>query len=290
MFSSLRRILTGALLLLQPFCSQSQNLSIHVDGGAVNYGGDLQSQLFTLQQANSFFGGGLHYRLSGHFSLEGTFAAGKLAATDAKTKVESVRRNLSFYTNITEGSLVLHANLKDVPGSARLTPYILAGVAFFHYNPYTYYQGQKVYLQPLGTEGQGLSQFPDRKLYSLTQFAIPFGGGLKYAVNDRIMIGGEIAFRKLFTDYLDDVSSKRYVDTGLLRATRGPLSAKMSFRSDETSNPLNFNGTIQRGNPERKDVYYTILLKLYISLGGNNDGNNAESKRLRRQSSCPPKI
>lgn len=290
MYKSVVRICIIFPLLAQTFNAKCQRLFVHLDGGAVNYGGDLQSQLFTLQQANSFFGGGLYYKISGAFALEGTFSAGKLAATDAKTKVASTRRNLSFYSGLTEGSLVLHANLRDVPGNARLTPYMHAGIAVYHYNPYTYYQGQKVYLQPLGTEGQGLSQFPDRKIYSLTQLAIPFGGGLKFAVTDKIMIGGEITFRKLFTDYLDDASSRRYVDTGLLRTARGPLSAKMSFRSDETANPLTFNSNIQRGNPDRKDVYYTILLKLYITFGGNGGGNGAEAKRLRRQSSCPPKL
>jgi len=273
---------------------QAQRIYIHLDGGAVNYGGDLQDKLFTLSQANSLFGGGLHYKVSNIISLEANFSVGKLAASDAKNdKIGFVRRNLSFYSSIAEGSLMLHANLRNVPGNAKFTPYVAAGLAIFHYNPYAYtVTGQKVYLQPLGTEGQGLPQYADRKPYSLTQLAIPFGGGLKYALTDNFMIGAEISFRKLFTDHLDDVSSLRYADTALLRMARGTLAAKMSFRSDETNNPLDFTANIQRGNPSRNDAYYSVIFKLYIGLdalfGSNN--NNGFSKRMRQQSNCPPKV
>ena len=40
------------------------------------------------------------------------------------------------------------------------------------------------------------------------------------------MISGEVAFRKLFTDYLDDVSGPTYADTAILRTEKGDLSAK----------------------------------------------------------------
>jgi opacity protein-like surface antigen len=273
--------------------AQAQRLYFHLDGGAVNYGGDLQDKLFTLEQANSIFGGGLHYKVSNIISLEATFSAGKLAASDAKNERKGfLRRNLSFYSSIAEGSLMLHANLRNVPGNAKFTPYVAAGFAVFHYKPYAYtVTGQKVYLQPLGTEGQGLPQYPDRKPYTLTQLAIPFGGGLKYAITDNFMIAAELSFRKLFTDYIDDVSSLTYADTALLRVARGELAAKMSFRSDETDDPLNFNAPIQRGNPARNDAYYSAVFKLYVGLdalfGSNNKGF---SKRMRQQSNCPPKV
>lgn len=270
----------------------AQRLYVHIDGGAVNYGGDLQDKLITLNQANSFFGVGAHYKISNIFSVEAAVSTGKLAASDAKSKTETLRRNLSFYSNLTEGSLVLHANLRDVPYNAKFTPYAMAGVAIFHYNPYAYtIKGEKVYLQQLGTEGQDLPQYPDRHSYNLTQISLPFGGGIKYALSENFIIAAEISFRKLFTDYLDDVSSLRYADTAILRAARGDLAAKMSFRSDELSDPLNFNAPIQRGNPDKKDAYYSLLFKLYIGfdylLGS---GNNGYSKGVRKQSSCPPKV
>lgn len=294
--TSMARIIRTILILF--LCAayskaQSQRLFVHVDGGAVNYGGDLQDKIFTFNQANSFFGAGLYYNLSEHVSLEGALSFGKLAASDAKTNTESVRRNLSFYSNIYEASLLVRANLWNVPGDKKFTPYLTVGVAAFHYNPYAYtLAGEKVYLRPLRTEGEGLPQYPERKLYKLNQLSIPFGLGLTYAITDNIMVGGEINFRKTFTDYIDDVSSQRYVDTAILRATRGDLAAKMSFRSDETSNPLNFSDRITRGNPNKKDVYYTCLIKLYLSLDNlfTFSSNSNEAKRNRKQTACPKKV
>lgn len=272
--------------------AKSQRLYVHIDGGAINYGGDLQDKLFTLNQANSLFGAGLYYKLSTHIGIEGSLVTGKLAASDAKSNTESYRRNLSFYSNITEASLLIRGNLWDVPGNKKLTPYITGGIAFFHFNPYAYtLAGAKTYLRPLRTEGQGLPQYPDREIYKLNQFAIPFGGGLTYALSDNFMIGAEVNFRKTFTDYIDDVSSQLYADTAILRAARGDLAAKMSFRSDETENPLTFNDRISRGNPHKKDVYYTCVIKLYISLDNLfASGGNGDTKTIRRQTGCPKKV
>jgi opacity protein-like surface antigen len=282
------------IILLATFNEvQSQRLFIHLDGGAMNYGGDLQDKVFTFNQANSVIGGGLYYNLSDHIAIEGSFSVGKLAASDAKTNTESLRRNLSFYSNIYEGSLLIRANLWNIPADKKFTPYITTGVAFFHFDPYAYtLNGEKVYLRPLGTEGEGLPQYPDRKIYNLNQISIPFGFGVTYAISDNFMLGAEINFRKTFTDYIDDVSSQRYADTAILRASRGDLSAKMSFRSDETSDPYTFSERITRGNPDKKDAYYSCVIKLYISLDNlfSSSSNGSEAKRNRKQMNCPKKV
>ena len=272
---------------------QAQRLFINIGGGAINYGGDLQDKLFTFNQANSTVSGGLYYNISNHFALEGTLMLGKLSASDAKSK-ESVKRNLSFYSKIGEAALLVRANLWNVPFDKKFTPYITTGIAVFHYNPYAYtLTGTKVYLRPLRTEGEGLPQYPDRKLYKLNQVAIPVGLGFTYALSDHFMLGAEVNFRKTFTDYIDDVSSRRYADTAILREARGDLSAKMSFRSDETSDPYTFSNRITRGNPDKKDVYYTCIIKLYISLDNlflSSSSNSSDAKRMRKQTACPKRV
>ena len=62
--------------------------------------------------------------------------------------------------------------LKYIPGSMkyRWTPYVTGGAAVFTFNPKAEYNGEWVALQPLGTEGQGLPQYPDRKKYSLIRW------------------------------------------------------------------------------------------------------------------------
>ena len=286
----MKRITIIALVFFATEKTDAQRFYFNIAGGMINYGGDLQDKFFTFNQANSAFSIGASYKFSKYLSVSAAAIKGKLAASDIKNNSENYRRNLSFYSNLTEGSLTFEADLNDVPGINRFTPYVFGGAAIFHFNPYAYDpSGNKVYLQPLSTEGQGLPEYPERKKYKLTQFAIPFGGGIKYAISNSVIISAEIGFRKLFTDYVDDVS-KTYADTSILRMERGPLAAKMSFRSDETNNPFPFGDKMKRGNPNRKDVYYVCLIKLSLSLGNSGTSNNSYSKKMRKQTGCPQKV
>src|SRR5258708_3754101 len=107
-------------------------------------------------------------------------------------------RNLSFNTNVWELSLRGDFNFfRFLPGDPdfNFTPYISLGVGVFSYDPYAYLQGQKYYLRPLGTEGQGSSLYPDRKPYSSMAICIPFGVGVKYALNDRFTFALEVTNR-----------------------------------------------------------------------------------------------
>src|SRR5690348_13988471 len=219
---SLKQTVVLSFTFLLPSAIFSQRLFFNIAGGMMNYGGDLQKGIFTFNQANKAFEAGVSYKFSNYFSVGASVTTGKLAASDAKTNQERARRNLSFYTHLTEEGLTLKFDFRQVPEEVKFTPYIFTGIGIYHFDPYAYDTlGQKVYLQPLNTEGQGLPEYPNRIPYKLTQFSIPFGGGLTYAISDRVMISGEIAFRKLFTDYLDDVSGPTYADTALLRVAKG---------------------------------------------------------------------
>jgi len=183
------------------------------------------------------------------------------------------RRNLSFNTNIWELALQGDFNFyKFVPGDPyhSFTPYITLGAGVFSYDPYAYYQGQKIYLRPLGTEGQGYDQYPDRKPYGSMAFCVPFGVGVKYNLTERMNIGFEVVHRFTNTDYLDDVS-KTYVDPSIFpRLPDGTLSIAelMHDRSYETGEPIGFvNGTArQRGYPKQKDQYVMAELTLSFNL------------------------
>ncbi|MDB5206652.1 MAG: outer rane beta-barrel protein [Flavisolibacter sp.] len=148
------------------------------------------------------------YEVSNRINLRGGITFGKLEGGDqwSGTAYLKENRNLSFTSNISEFSLVaefIPFNLNKINWS----PYIFGGIALFHFNPYVKDSGTTVYLKPLSTEGQGLPEYPDRKPYSLTQFSIPFGGGLKYILSDNVMLDLEFGLRKTSTDYLDDVST-----------------------------------------------------------------------------------
>jgi hypothetical protein len=183
------------------------------------------------------------------------------------------RRNLSFNTNVWELALQGDFNFfKFVPGDPdyRFTPYITLGVGAFSYDPYAYYLGQKVYLRPIGTEGQGYVQYPDRKPYGTMALCVPFGIGFKYNLTPRVNVGFEVVHRFTNTDYLDDVSTT-FVDPAIfpkLPDGTASVAELLQDRSYETGEPIGFvNGTArQRGYPKQKDQFVTAEVTVSFNL------------------------
>lgn len=276
------------LSILVPSLVHAQKLHVDLFGGFSNYQGDLQDKNFTTQQAKGAVGLGLRYDLSNHFALRTNFTYAALAADDKYTRQADLRaRNLNFHTKITEANLLLDYNILNLEYH-RLTPYVFAGLAVFHYNPYTYDSiGTKVYLQPLSTEGQGLAAYPDRKTYHLTQFAIPFGGGIRWRFTDNITLSYEIGLRKTATDYLDDVS-KTYVDQATLLAAKGSKAVEMAWRGGELKNggtAYPADGTI-RGGAKYKDWYYFSGLTISVGLGKRKGFHGTDNGRT----DCPKPV
>lgn len=179
-------------------------------------------------------------------------------------------RNLSFNSKVWELSLQGDFNFfRFMPGEPQysFTPYITLGAGIFTYDPYAYLKGEKIFLRPLGTEGQGSSLYPDRKQYSSMAISIPFGGGVKYAFNERINIAFEVLHRFTNTDYLDDVS-KTYVDPSVFppNPDGSPSNALLlSDRSYELGEPIGVPGR-QRGNSKQKDQFVTAMFHITFNL------------------------
>jgi len=95
------------------------------------------------------------------------------------------------------------------------SPYILAGIGRFNFEPQTYYQGQWINLRPLRLEGQGFAEYKDRTEYHVSATSFPVGLGLRYEINDMFVARFELSHRFTSTDYLDDVSKGTYVDPSL---------------------------------------------------------------------------
>lgn len=256
------------------FCSisffglQAQNLHLNLFGGFSNYQGDLQKAKFTFSQAKMAFGGGLTYELKERFYIRLNVLAGKVSGDDKSNKINA-NRNLSFTSPVTEVHLGLEYDLLNVYERG-ITPYVFVGIGGFKFNPSTIDSlGQKVYLQPLGTEGQGFYQ--GRKKYALTSLVIPFGGGLKFLVNDDVSVRLEAGIRKTFTDYLDDVSTT-YVDRTALLVNNGPKAVELAFRGDELPRPLLYpREGARRGSPKITDYYYIIGASVSFRLKPKSD-------------------
>lgn len=266
----------------------SQPLRLHLMGGMANYNGDLQQKIFTFKQARGVVTAGATYDLGSRFSLRGEYSFATLSADDKFNKPGLQIRNLNFKTIIKELNLMGEYNIFDLT-QRRLSPYFFTGLSGFYFSPYTYTEaGEKVYLISLSTEGQGLREYPNRYPYKKIQLAIPVGGGIKYALSDDIQLGLELGFRKLFTDYLDDVSTT-YVDESTLLLEKGATAAELAFRGDELkTNPQAYppEGSI-RGK-KNKDLYYFGQFRISFRMNWF-DKDRGGSDRNRRVN-CPSKI
>ena len=227
-----------------------------------------------------------NYRLSGSIyaallyknfigaRVEGTW--GQVQSSDADVKGSSLysiyerNRNLSFKSNIAEVSLLfefhpfIFINFQD-NNLPRYSPYIIAGVGNFSFNPTTVYQGKTINLQSLHTEGEGFPEYPQVHNYKLSQFNLPVGLGVRYELSSSFNLRLEYVHRILFTDYLDDASSKFYIDPAVFARHLDPRDAAYA---NVLYNPsLTAKKPPRRGNPNDKDTYMTLSLKVGVILG-----------------------
>ncbi|HEX4876344.1 MAG TPA: hypothetical protein VFV31_06700 [Chitinophagaceae bacterium] len=211
--------------------------------------------------------------------LEATF--GEVTGYDsiiknvAPTTFGRYERNLSFRSKINEIQLALEVHPlffknyvdEDPP---RISPYAVIGVGRYNFDPEAKLDGQWYALHPLSLEGQGFKEYKDRKPYDLTQFNVLGGLGLKYEINSFLNARLEFIHRVLFTDYLDDVSTN-YIDptlfTNYLPSNLASVAQRLySRRYELVPNDVPVTGE-QRGDPKDNDAFFTIQLKLGITLG-----------------------
>lgn len=265
--------------------------SIEAFGGFSNYQGELQDKMYTFAQSKPAFSLGGSLAVTNKLSVRGLATLGRLHAADKYSNDESrLARNLDFNSRIYDASLTVVYDIFDI-SEKRFTPYVFAGVSVFHFSPYTFDKtGTKLWLHGYRTEGQGLSQYPDRKQYALDQISIPFGGGVKFAVNQNISLGWEFRFNKTFTDYIDDVSTT-YVDRSVLLAARGAKAVELAYRGGETvhGSPVYPAAGTKRGNPNTKDWYYFSGITLSYRLFAR-EANYGAGGRGGKDLGCPKNV
>jgi len=268
----------------------SQKVHIGLFGGLSAYNGDLVDKIFPKKVTNGAIGITGSYELTDQIMLRAGLTYSIVGGADRYSSDTVLRlRNLSFETSIVEFSAVGEYYLFNLY-ERKYSPYVFGGLAIYKFNPYTYDgSNQKTFLKPLSTEGQGLAGYPGSKPYTLTQMALPFGGGVKFVVNDNLRIGVEAGLRKLFTDHLDDVSGN-YVDEADLLAAKGQLAVDLSYRGDEVA-----GGSLvypakgaQRGGPKFNDIYYFTGIHLTYRVGGRNGGGFGGGKKGRN--GCPVNV
>ena len=251
-------LLWGGLLSAQNLLSRSE---MGITFGGMNYLGDLNDQ--------SMFGKvdwacGLTARIN--FDSRWAMAVSGVYGHIGGGNPDVVElRNLSFRSPVLEGSIRAEFNFFPygliVSSQKRSTPYIFCGVGLFKFNPQAKVAdpetGEAVWydLQPLGTEGQGTSAYPERQKYQLIEVSMPFGVGYRWRISPGVHLTAEYGWRKTWTDYLDDVSTT-YVGADLLNSTSGrSMAAVLADRSGEVV-PGYVNAVgVKRGDDALSDWY-----------------------------------
>ena len=260
----MKRLITNTLLLIIislvfNFASTAQQFKPNTEVGLIlgtsYYLGDLNTTHFN--QSSATAGLVIRKNIDKRFVYKAEVMYLNLKSDERQSSdTIALDRGLHFRSPIYELSGQIEFNFLPYQSGNPLytwTPFVYTGISIFSFNPQAEnINGEWVDLQELGTEGQGTTTEFDgntRSKYSLIQFSIPIGGGLKIAVNENFNIVLEYGARKTFTDYLDDVSTT-YAGPNI----NGSWPVEMSDLAQQMSDP---NGTHvkdeQRGNPDKKD-------------------------------------
>ena len=255
-------LLTGLVLLQQnPVFGQMRGWEAGGQIGVSNYFGDLNTN-WRLDRLHLAGGLNARYNFNDRLSMKFGLNAGSISAYDSDSKnIFEQRRNLHFRSLIADAALQFEFNfLPYIHGHREYwyTPYMFAGPSFFYFNPKAELDGTWYALSEYGTEGQFRGEE-----YNTAQGAIAYGVGFKMDLSYRWSVNLELSARKVFTDYLDDVSGN-YADVRDIRAQRGEIGAALSDRSIE---PKIGQPGRQRGNGKNNDSYMILGIGLQYYFG-----------------------
>jgi hypothetical protein len=250
------------MLAAVPAAAQVGELGL--TGGVTYYIGDINP--YAHYPKHTHLGGGLLYRYNFNeryaVRFQGLYSKLEAWDRDSDDPLQQLR-NLGFRSVLFEASALLEVNFFKYRGLAKdsrsWTPFVFAGLGYFHTNPQNLLNDTWYDLQPLGTEGQGTGNGAG---YGLNQFCIPFGVGLKLALSAKLDLQMEWGFRRTYTDHIDDVSGT-YADNNVLLEEAGPLTALLADPS--ALRTTGFNTGRARGDSQTHDWYnYTGITLSYL--------------------------
>lgn len=198
-------------------------------------------------------------------------------------------RHQNIKSKIWEGQLLaefypFRLNPETMRARKRFQPYAMLGVAGFYYQPKTEYTKRSdrfgkttwVDVRDLRTEGEGFVGLDGKpatevKQYSLTQFAVPMGLGVRWDIGDNLGLGIEYLYRYCFTDYLDDVSGA-YIDPLLydinLPADKAAIAKDVADKRWQVMPTGDKNPSGQlRGNSSVNDAFSSISINFFYRIG-----------------------
>jgi opacity protein-like surface antigen len=217
---------------------------------------------------------GYRYFIQPNMAVKGGITFGLLSGNDAYTQ-ERFRqnRNLHFRSPVVEiggqfeyypfGEYFGHLyRTKGVAGQkvSVISPYLFAGIGGFWFNPKAKYEDDWIALQPLMTENVS---------YRRIAISIPFGVGVKYALNKQMSISAEFTLRYTTTDYIDDVSTV-YADKSDADAMSQYLAnPTLNLIPSYTDGTYSYNATgvgMQRGQPKQNDSFAILMFSFNYKI------------------------
>jgi hypothetical protein len=295
-----------AILLILPFASKAQVIDgqkvlfyTGISMGTSYYNGDLNPNYFPQVNfgltepyfsvfAAHYFNRFVTARLNFYYAwVKGDDSYSDPNFPGASNGYWRYNRNLRFRSSLQELSATAEINI--IPATDQLgivqrkyVPYILVGIGAFHFNPKAPYfpgtnstlqSGNYIALEPLGTEGQGTTEFPDRQKYGRIAGCFPLGTGVKYNIDKQVTVQLEFGVRLTTTDYLDDVSTT-YPDpkylvqefgAGTQNATYAVYFSNRNINGKDPEESLPNN---QRGDPMHFDHYVFSGVTLIYRIPG----------------------
>ncbi|HET6544422.1 MAG TPA: DUF6089 family protein [Chryseolinea sp.] len=237
---------------------RDRNFLVSVGTGVAAYKGEMVNPGdFGRARPNVAFGA--EYYMNSRLSLRAELTYFQLRGNDKDADDDRWERNLSFKSGNIELSVMGAINLSPMGirfyQRSALNFHAFAGIGVLYFNPKAELDGKTYALQPLQTEG---------KKYSRFQPVIPLGLGARIKLDPFFNILVEGGYRFTFTDYLDDVSIRRYPDGATLKSD---LSRRLSDRRPEIgTQPDNPTKVGVRGNPKEKDGYVIMNITLQYYL------------------------
>jgi hypothetical protein len=290
------KLLIVLIFLSVSFTSQSQSRwGIFAGGGATWYYGDMNDRLITHQKLFShYWKAGLLYKASQRVYITGSYASANVVGADSLAIQEfNNRRDLHFRNDIWHTSLQVEYRLLGYKNgeTRKVTPYLVGGVSYFHYNPVAILNGREIELRPLGTEGQNVAGGGYDSPYDEYSFSFPYGIGVEFKLSNSFALRLEIVNHYTLTDYFDDLSDSYADSTELAGTPLGALAVQMASNL-ATGYP---NKGFGRGDPKDKDTYafagisllYTPFKDKESGKGGNKGSGGRGGKRKKKKAACP---
>lgn len=196
-----------SLLSQATFKSRQKYMEAGFILGVTNYSGDIAQKNIHLSETKLGYGVFARHFFSNKFSVKAHLYAGTLSGDDANSKDPNTkRRSFRFTTNFAEVGIsgewhMLGKNRYSSTGIHQrfLSPYLYLGIGGTFSNAKVVYYGTP-------EDRNEFIKTPFPEVGQRQKFLIaPMGVGLRYELNEALVLGAELGWRPVFSDDIDGV-------------------------------------------------------------------------------------